>query len=179
MKPTRWLLSAGLPALLVGCTRPQSEPGAATVRDSSGIVIVENGPFAQADSTEWFADTSNIVRFGEMDGEEPYVFGRIVGLTRLANGNIAVGDALANQVRFFDSSGRFLHAVGRGGSGPGEYINFYRLLPFRGDSLIVVDYEGLRNNVLDSNGKYVRSFACPCARTTGPIRPASSTMAPS
>lgn len=57
-------------------------------------------------------------------GQSPHeAFGRIVGVSMLSGGRIAVADASIQQVLVFDSSGRLAFRWGRPGSGPGEFRN--------------------------------------------------------
>ncbi|MEX2283857.1 MAG: 6-bladed beta-propeller [Gemmatimonadota bacterium] len=145
-------------AITTACSEPRAGPPPVVMRDSAGIRIVENASLELADSIAWVLDTANVVSIGELDGPDMYVFGQVAGVTRQNNGRIVVADRQAHQVRFFGPDGRFSHAVGRAGGGPGEYINVHYLLRHNADSLIVIDYEGGRINILDPEGKWVRSF---------------------
>jgi 6-bladed beta-propeller protein len=146
-------------ALAIGCgeSTPTVQP-VSTIRDSAGIRIIENSSLALADSTSWIVDRANVVNIGELDGDDPYVFGRITGVLRQPDGTIVVGDAEAHEVRFFDRNGRFLRSIGRKGSGPGEFIHFSSLVRYPGDTLMVIDYEDGRSNIFDPVGQYVRSY---------------------
>lgn len=62
-------------------------------------------------------------------------------------------------VLVYDRQGAFLRLWGRQGSGPGEFRSIWRLLHLPGDSLVVIEQGNRRITVLDSAGKYVRSFA--------------------
>ena len=141
----RWASACGDPA----ADRPAAY---ANVRDSAGIQIVENGPLASVDTLGIVVDSAARVRIGLVDGDAPYVFSRIVGATRLEDGRVAIADQRAAEVRFFDGEGRFLSAVGGRGSGPGEYINFYRAFRMPADSLLIVDHEGGRWHFADTRG---------------------------
>jgi hypothetical protein len=144
--------------LVAGCDRAGTPQQAVVIRDSAGIRIIENRSLSLADSTTWVVDTANAVRIGELDGDDPYVFGRITGVLRQPDGTIVVGDAKAHEVRFFDANGRFLRSFGRNGSGPGEFLYFSTLERYSGDTLMVIDYEGGRSNIFDPEGRYVRSY---------------------
>jgi hypothetical protein len=154
------LLLAPLCAVTLGACgeRTPLTPQPVQTRDSAGITIVEYQDLLLADSTAWTVDTTAAVHIGVVDGEDPYVFGRIAGTTRLSDGRIVIADAIAHQIRFFDRDGRFLHGAGGKGSGPGEYEYFSEMLRYLADSLVVIDYEGGRQNILDAQGVYQRSF---------------------
>jgi len=60
------------------------------------------------------------MEFGDVDGEEPFVFGDVRGVDADRDGNIYVLDYLASEIRAFDRSGQFLRNVASKGQGPGE-----------------------------------------------------------
>ena len=74
------------------------------------------------------------------------------GIARSADGRyfVATGDGFfAQPVQVFDSSGKWLQAIGRLGSGPGEYMRASDVLP-KGDSLLIVDGEARRLTTLNA-----------------------------
>jgi hypothetical protein len=103
---------------------------AQTVRDSAGIRIVENRqPSAGPEGGRRLAPAPALVigtRTGEM-----YELSGVAGAARLSGGTIVVADGGSRQLRFFDSTGAFIRAVGGPGDGPGE---FRELLTFARDS---------------------------------------------
>jgi hypothetical protein len=59
---------------------------------------------------------------GRLDEARPeYEFGRISGLTLLADGRVAMADALNHAVRIFEQDGTHALSFGRSGAGPGEF----------------------------------------------------------
>jgi hypothetical protein len=72
-------------------------------------------------------------------GDSLYEFGGVMGLTRLSNGQWAIGVQSANQIRFYDATGRFVKAAGRAGQGPGEFRQIMGLKPGRADTLVLTD----------------------------------------
>ena len=60
------------------------------------------------------------LRIGLVEGEEPYLFGKVRGLAQDASGRIFVADQRASEVRVFDPAGQHLFTVGRLGQGPGD-----------------------------------------------------------
>lgn len=126
------------------------------MRDSAGVVIVEHGPLTVEDSTTWYADLDREVVIGREEGEPDELFGRVAGFVRLGDGRIMVGDGIGPSVRIFSSDGTFSETVGRAGSGPGEFVNLSGVRAFRGDSVVVVDFEGGRWSVLGPDGRFVR-----------------------
>jgi hypothetical protein len=55
----------------------------------------------------------------------------------------------------FGKDGRFLRSLGGSGRGPGEYLSPSVVVPFRSDSLLVFDLNGMRTSVLDSGLRVV------------------------
>ena len=60
------------------------------------------------------------LEFGEIDGDDPYLFTRIESIVEDAGGRLIVADLQSHQVRVFGSGGDFLFRFGRQGEGPGE-----------------------------------------------------------
>ena len=127
-----------------------------SVRDSAGVVIVEHGTLVVEDSTSWSAELDREVQFGREDGDPDELFGRVAGFVRLSDGRVLVGDGMGDRIRVFAPDGRLTETVGRSGEGPGEFTNLVGVRSFRGDSVVVVDFEGLRWSVLGPNGRFVR-----------------------
>ena len=57
----------------------------------------------------------------EDDGSPATQFVRVTGVTRLADGGIAVANRGTNDIRIFDARGRHVTTFGRTGEGPGEF----------------------------------------------------------
>lgn len=128
------LLSAS--ALTLSCTSSENDSAAAGSRD---LVAVEE------------------VRFGQMDGEEEYVFGSINYISVGSNDQIYVSDWQIPIIRMYDSEGKFLGNIGREGRGPGEYIRIMGLKPVHNDKLAVWDVGNQRISVYAENGVYERT----------------------
>lgn len=142
--------------LLAACTDAVDRPPAATVRDSAGVEIVETSSPIWPPGGHWQVAQQPTVQLGVAQGAPEFEFQAILGLMRLANGNIVVGNRGTRELRFFSPTGEFLRAVGRDGEGPGEFRAFHGVFPFRGDSLVVWDYRLFRWSVFDSAGSFAR-----------------------
>ncbi len=136
---------------------PSTDPNPVVVRDSAGITIVTNAGLGFADSTALRIDSANIVSIGELKGDDPYLFGRVVGAVRQDNGHILVADAHTENIRVFGDDGLFIRRIGRPGEGPGEFANLRGLERVFGDSLLATDWEGGRLNILSPEGVWIRS----------------------
>lgn len=73
-------------------------------------------------SPRWSVDPRPSILLGGGQSSDE-AFGRIVGVSLLSDGRIAVADASTQQVLVFDPSGRLALRWGRPGSGPGEFRN--------------------------------------------------------
>jgi hypothetical protein len=90
--------------------------------DSSGPDSTSTGPdstFSRPDPTVATID----LELGAVDGEEPYLFGRLGGVTSDAEGRIFVADIQGDVVRAYDTAGEYLFDVATHGQGPGEVDN--------------------------------------------------------
>ncbi len=133
--------------------------GAAVVRDSAGIQIVENVSAKWKENDAWKVGDTATVDIGEAEGDTSYQLFRVFAAVRLSDGRIVVANAGTHQLRFYDRDGRYLFSTGRKGGGPGEFENLVRLFRFGGDSLLTFDYSGSRVSVFSPDGKFARSFA--------------------
>ncbi|WP_420634387.1 6-bladed beta-propeller [Candidatus Palauibacter sp.] len=61
------------------------------------------------------------LEIGELEGDDPYVFGYVFSVAADPLGRILVTDSQAHAVRVFDPDGNFLFHLGGEGDGPGEF----------------------------------------------------------
>src|SRR5690606_37218699 len=115
-----------LPALLAaiaacGAADRTGDRPATTVRDSAGIVIVENAAIPGPDELDWrIADSPSVV-IGRAEGEADDVLHSVSGAVRLRDGRIVIADGGSSELRFYDPQGRYRSTAGRRGGGPGEF----------------------------------------------------------
>ena len=104
-RPTLLLTAASL--LLTSCT-PDNPSPTTILRDSADVLIAEIPSDASAD--EWQLQRPPVLEIGRADGDEdgPDLFGYISQAIRLSNGDIAVADGLAREIRIFDENGSHL-----------------------------------------------------------------------
>lgn len=76
---------------------------------------------------------------GEMDGEDPYVFGSVASLDVDSEGRIYALDRQAQEVRVFSPQGEFLFTMGGPGEGPGEFLQPNHIQIADGGDLLVRD----------------------------------------
>lgn len=157
----RMCLAVGIafPVLMsVACAEPAERSPSFAVRDSAGVRVVTNARPLWRDGEGWSIDSVPSVAFGADEGDTVAMLQRVAGAMLRSDGTYAVADGGSSQVKYFDASGRFLHAVGRSGQGPGEYEYIAWLLACGGDSAYVSDIGNNQVSVLDASGRLVRRF---------------------
>ncbi len=147
--------------ILSACTgnpEVQTEPTTFTVRDSSGVEIVESTEPAWSEGEAWTLSEEPLLAIGTVDGPDEYNLYRSVGAIRLADGRIVVGNGGSQELRFYSPEGSFLHASGGEGEGPGEFRSIGFIWRKGVDSLAVLDYRLLRISMFDESGMFGRAF---------------------
>jgi len=76
------------------------------------------------------------------------------------NGNIYVCDYRANNIKKFDSKGKFLKVIGKKGQGPGDF-NWPFKIEISGNQLIVWELRNQRISLLDLEGNFIKSVKFP------------------
>ena len=88
-----------------------------------------------------------------------------VGLTSISSdsaGNIYALDMSDNNIKKFDSAGRFIKVIGRNGQGPGEFDMPYKM-GVAGDRLVVYEMMNMRLSLLTLDGTYISGLRLPDA----------------
>lgn len=160
MRP--WILYVLAVGAASGCSSAEGDDhaGAATVRDSSGIEIVESSAPRWTDATRWTLDPVPFVDLGASPSDTTQQFTIVRGTHRLANGTIAVFDAGISSIRFYDTTGALLGVAGRQGTGPGEFPRsaFGRSISCGRDTLFVA----IQNRMAAfAAAGYAREFTLP------------------
>ncbi len=125
-----------------------------TVRDSGGVVIVEN-PDTPKRLERWVVDMNPTLAIGaDLRASPNYQFASIRGALRTVDGGVVVADGDADQslVRKYGADGKYVATWGREGEGPGEFksiMGMHRLPP---DSVVIWDSQLDRLTVFDSGG---------------------------
>lgn len=88
---------------------------------------------------EWALDPIPAVAVGDRADSDSAMFGRVSDARMMENGVLAVADAGASAVFFFDSLGQERARLGRRGRGPGEFTGAMTLAGLGADSLAVWD----------------------------------------
>ncbi|MBA3557787.1 MAG: hypothetical protein H0W30_04220 [Gemmatimonadaceae bacterium] len=147
-------------AVLAACAGEAKSPaGAAVMRDSAGIQIVENVSPKWTEAERWTVADTPSVEIGGAEGDTSSQLFQAYKAVRLSDGRIVVANAGTHQLRFYDREGGYLFSSGRKGGGPGEFESLYFLAKLGGDSLLTFDFNGSRVSIFGPDGKFVRSFA--------------------
>ena len=108
--------------------------------------IASSEPEGAAPQVPIFEGTIEL-EFGEVDGDDPYLFSRIESIAEDANGRLIVADLQAHEVRVFEPDGRFVFRFGGAGGGPGD-LTSPCCLAFGPDGLLWV-HEGVRYSAFE------------------------------
>lgn len=125
--------------LAPACGGDASDEWGGTMRDSAGVVMVEN-PASAAWQPDEQPTLEEQLSIGAVEGAPAYQFGLIAAVDVSDDGTIYVLDQQAAQVRVFDAAGQHLRTIGQPGDGPGELSpSTAALLVGDGDSVYVAD----------------------------------------
>lgn len=132
--------------------RSQAGAWGGTVRDSSGVVVVEN---PSADDEVYDAVRVREVR---VIGGPDDVGGPSWGLVADAGihaDTVFVLDGLAQSVAVHGAGGELLRTLGGPGDGPGEFSRFATSLILHGDTVLVADWGRGRLHRFDRDGTFI------------------------
>lgn len=144
-------------AFWVACSRGSDAVSDAVVRDSMGVTIVENVGDVWSKPAAFSVSPDPLLRIGQVDGDEPYLFERVVALVALSDGAIVVANVGDNTIRWFDGAGAFLMQRGGRGEGPAELRRVVGMVAGAADSVIVTDATTRRLLVFSREGDLGRT----------------------
>ena len=137
MSARRSVVLLALP-LIAACAGAGESSWAGTITDSAGIAMVQN-----PEQGTWAAGKGWTVQealsIGELAGDANYQFGQIAGVDADQAGNVYALDQQGQDVRVYDTTGKYLRTIGKPGSGPGEIGANSAGLEVMGDEVYVVD----------------------------------------
>ncbi len=163
----RWLIFVALvPATwALSCGQSHAPRQTASLRDSAGITIVENGLPAPSPLERWRLSETPPTEIGTLDGDPNHQFSEIASAFRLSDGRIVVADRGSREIRFFAADGTHLETVGGRGQGPGEFQRLHSLDRLPGDTLVASDWPVGALTWFASDGTYLFNSRI------GPYRP--------
>ena len=110
-----------------------------TSRDSLGVTIVESVAPAWTPETVWRIEEEPVVDLAETGSGDMHDFFRVRDMLRAGGDHLVVADGVSNEVRVYDSAGRFLRAFGGSGEGPGEFRTLWTVVSTGAERLVAMD----------------------------------------
>lgn len=104
------------------------------------------------------AGAQDAILLDRVDARISEPFSLLRGARELPDGRLLVSDWVEQRVAVVDFASDRVEDRGGVGAGPGEYRLPATLLPFRGDSTLLVDVGNGRLTVIDARGRIGRSF---------------------
>jgi hypothetical protein len=148
----RAIVALVLVVALTACQDADVQTANVAVRDSAGIEIIENAGDPWSAEELWRVEAEPVVRIGAIEGGESYLFDGIRGIVVLDDGRIVVANSGDNSLRWFDPEGVFLFERGGAGEGPGEFSRLGPITVAPGDSIVAVDWAGMRFTLFGAEG---------------------------
>lgn len=142
---------------LPGCGGDAAAGAEATVRDSAGVVIVENPDRAVEVAPRWGVDPAPLLQIGTLEGDPDEQFSAISDVATLSDGTVVVGHNQPPELRFYAADGAHLRTVGGEGEGPGEFRRVAAVIRLSGDTLLVHDWNLNRTSRFGPDGTFLES----------------------
>ena len=136
------------------------------------LVVSANAAVAQdtvrvkaTNAPKWGADVklAQTMSVGVVDGPDEYAFGSIGQLVVDKRERLYVYDSKYNQIRAYDTAGKFAHNIGRTGGGPGEYQSVWGMALASDSTIVIVDANAARITQYRADGKLLNNFLEPRA----------------
>ena len=109
---------------------------AATITDSAGVQIVVNHAPLWTDATRWRIDSLPVTVVGADENDPHQHFKFLEGITRRSNGDVLI--MAESELRWFDSTGKYIKSTTRRGSGPGEFTSPASMVRLANDTVLVL-----------------------------------------
>ena len=130
------------------------------VRDSAGVMIVENERPRLDLRLGWRVGPAPAVTIGTTEGDPAYELFRIGDAMRLSDGRVVVANTGSGELRVFGSDGVHIESWGGRGDGPGEFGAMAPggLESWAGDSLMASEPFQRRLSIFSAGGTFGRAF---------------------
>ena len=147
------LTALGLFVVITGCN-----PG------TRGDTMASEASHGEAVLTEWHEVelVDELWEVGRMEGPDDQVLGRIADVVFIGHG-LALSDAHANLIHWYDTSGMHLYSSGGSGGGPGEFRRVQSLDLLPDGTLVALDGGGRSIEFFSRNGDSVDHLLFPGA----------------
>lgn len=127
-RPATLPVTLALALIATGCdsapaneAAPDAEAAQTPIRDSAGIVIVENARRAADSRLGWQVSPDPVLSIGTVGGTEDVQLHQVDDALRLRDGRIVVANAGSHRLLVFDDRGDYVAAWGQRGQGPGDF----------------------------------------------------------
>jgi len=127
------------------------------VKNENGIKIIDNDLKGEYEKLGKTITLEKILSIGREDGKEEELLYGMWDLAVNYKGNIYVVERKNKCVKVFDSKGKFLFKIGRGGDGPGEFREPVRIFSAPNNDVFILDQNGIISRFNDK-GKFIFSF---------------------
>ena len=129
---------------------------APSIRDSSGVVIVQNGPINNRPAFEIASRPTCVIRGNSGKAESDLT--SVPSGFLLPDKTIVVAEARAREMRFYRCDGTLIRKFGRAGSGPGEFQNLAAAWRWKGDTILVSQLQSGSLVVVHALSGFVRTI---------------------
>lgn len=161
----RWTAVLALAPFAIGCEGPDGTAGPglhAAMRDSAGIMIVENSQPAPESRLPWEIGAQPVLSIGSVESGGADELFQVRDAARLGDGRIVIANSGSGELKVFGPDGSHAGTWGGRGEGPGEFAiggpTTVALWP--GDSIAVSDRIGRhRLTLFEMNGNPGRDVA--------------------
>lgn len=96
------------------------------------------------------------LRLGSIDGDADDAFSNIGSVLTDADGRLYIMEILGTEIRVYDSTGAFLHTIGRAGDGPGE-VGGATGIRASDEGIWILDFGSYNYHLYATSGEHIRS----------------------
>jgi len=76
----------------------------------------------------------------------------------LSDGSVAIANQQSGEIFLFDAAGQFIRAIGRTGSGPGEFQDLTNVIVLEGDTIVAFDSRNRTVSYFTRTGDFVKGY---------------------
>lgn len=161
---------------VLACNAGDRPVTAVAVADSAGIRIITVAP--SVDLPTWTVDSVPRVEIGGRAEDPAHQLFRVRSAARLHDGTIVLSNTGTNEIRLFDTAGKYVRTLGRAGKGPGEFQWLATVLVAGTDSIIAFDRSAQRATVFAAAGSVLGTIPLPATRAAAVGRLSDGTFFP-
>ena len=157
-RPT-WRRIAWLFAFVtIGCAGADADPTITTISSppEPGTTVVNREP-TWTRASAWTLGKP-VVEIGGTRGKGPQDLLKVVGIARMVDGSVIVGNASTSELKYFDRKGVFVTSAGGRGPEPGSFEVLGWIQALETGGIAAYDESARSLVVFDEQGSYVRSL---------------------